>query len=679
LVQDDFGRPLQGGLQVSEGETLALIGDRLHIAGGVMIAPGGRIELGSVGGESSVSLTAIASGWRVGYGDVQNFSDIAFTDTALLDTTAAGNGGWQIQGREIVLTDNSTLTAYTEGSQNGGAALIRGETLELTGRSFISFLTLGAGRSGSLRIGVDRLFIDEGSQIVTATSGAGQGGDLRITASERIALNGGLSTPQFFLNTGLFAQANPDAAETSRAGDITLNTPSLSLQNGAQISTTTFGAADAGDLQIVADRIELSGALLRPNGSLLTEVNGRIYPTGLFTDTDANTSGNGGNLQIDTQRLSLQTGAFLQTNTEGSGRAGDLTIRATESVEVSGRSADGRIPTTLFAASGGLPTLPGGGEQTATGQGGRLQITTAELRVLEGGAIAVTSLNPNLPQTVGAGTLQIRAESIQLNNGGRLLSDSASGNGGNIRLQTQSVIALSRNSQISATAGVDDRPGNGGNINIRTPNGFIIASPQQDNDIIANAFEGRGGNINIDTRGLIGITARRAVPGNQTNDIDASSALGAPGTIRINQTELDPTRGLTELPVATAPPEPLQTCGTPTAGNAGRNRGDRTPTTFFNIGRGGIAPAPDALLESDDITDDIRLRSQSLTVAIDSPVLSSSTSSNLSLNTSSDTSPDLSSGDSMGVEAAGWAIDGAGRVRLMANVPHSEIQGCALR
>ncbi|MCU0571209.1 MAG: filamentous hemagglutinin N-terminal domain-containing protein, partial [Oculatellaceae cyanobacterium Prado106] len=90
LVQDDFGRPLQGGLQVSEGETLALIGDRLHIAGGVMIAPGGRIELGSVGGESSVSLTAIASGWRVGYGDVQNFSDIAFTDTALLDTTAAG-------------------------------------------------------------------------------------------------------------------------------------------------------------------------------------------------------------------------------------------------------------------------------------------------------------------------------------------------------------------------------------------------------------------------------------------------------------------------------------------------------------------------------------------------------------------------------------------------------------
>jgi filamentous hemagglutinin family protein len=592
LVQDDFGRPLQGGLQVQAGETLALVGDRLDIAGGVMIANGGRIELGSVGGNSFVRLRETNPGWILDYGAVRSFQDIKFSGVALLDISdtlelPTGSGSWQLQGRNIVLDENTIFTSQTNGAGNGKDGLIRAEELQLTGRSFISFLTEGTGRSGSLRIGVDRLVMDEGSQIGTLTNGGGEGGRLRLRAAESIDLRGAATTTNTFLFTTIFAQAGTQASPTTRAGDIRITAPNLRLESGAQISTSTFGAAAAGDLTIAANQVDLRGILLQPNGDPLVSADGRLYPTGLFTDTDTNVSGNGGNLLLTTDRLSLREGAFLQTNTEGSGRSGNLTIRARDFVQVTGTTPDGQFPSTLFAASGGVPNVPGFGAVTATGQGGRLDITTRRLQVADGGAIAVTSINPDL-SGVGAGNLRVQAEVIELDNG-RLLSDSASGNGGNIRLQTRSVLALRNGGQVSATAGVSDRPGNGGNIAIGS--GFIIASPLQNNDIIANSFEGRGGNINIDGRGILGLEARQSLPNNQTNDIDASSQLGAPGTIRINAIAINPTQGLVALPAnfIDRSQEIAQACRAPAG--VDRNR-------FVTTGRGGLPGNPGEVLRS---------------------------------------------------------------------------------
>lgn len=593
LVQDDFGRPLQGGLQVRAGETLALVGDRLDIAGGVMIANGGRIELGSVGENSRVNLTETETGWILDYGTVRNFQDIQFTDVALLDTSdtpelATGSGGWQLQGRNIVLDDNTVFTAYTNGDRAGQNSLIRAESLQLTGRSFITFLTEGAGRSSSLRIEVDRLSMDGGSQIGTLTNGAGNGGNLQLRAAESIELSGATATLNNFLFTSIYAQAGDAASPTAQAGNIRIVTPALRLRSGAQISTSTFGAADAGELAIAARQVDLQGILLAPNGNPLVSRNGRLYPTGLFTDTDTNTSGNGGNLFLTTDRLSLRDGAFLQTNTEGSGRSGNLTIQARDWVQVTGTSSDGRFPSTLFAASGGVPNVPGFGEVTATGQGGQLEITTRRLQVADGGAIAVTSINPNLPGNVGAGNLRVRADVIELNNG-QLLSDSASGNGGNIRLQAGTVITLRNNGQVSATAGVSDRPGNGGNIAIDS--GFIFASLQQNNDIVANAFTGRGGNIDISSQGILGLEARSSLPNNQTNDIDASSQLGAPGTIRINALDINPTQGIEALPTNLV--DRSQEIARACSGGSNRDR-----NRFITTGRGGLPETPGDMLRS---------------------------------------------------------------------------------
>ncbi|NJM23841.1 MAG: hypothetical protein HC907_37205 [Richelia sp. SM1_7_0] len=89
-----------------------------------------------------------------------------------------------------------------------------------------------------------------------------------------------------------------------------------------------------------------------------------------------------------------------------------------------------------------------------------------------------------------------------LDNQSAIAADTASGNGGNIKLLSSDLILMRRGSEISTSAGIANAPGNGGNINIDT--NFLVAIPQENNDIKANSFGGRGGAININTQRVLG-------------------------------------------------------------------------------------------------------------------------------------------------------------------------------
>ncbi|MEH2285686.1 MAG: hypothetical protein V7K90_30960 [Nostoc sp.] len=60
----------------------------------------------------------------------------------------------------------------------------------------------------------------------------------------------------------------------------------------------------------------------------------------------------------------------------------------------------------------------------------------------------------------------------------------------------------------------------------------IIAIPKENSDISANAFQGRGGNVEINSRGIFGIESRTKPT--EKSDITASSELGVSGAININ-------------------------------------------------------------------------------------------------------------------------------------------------
>ncbi|MEH2078812.1 MAG: hypothetical protein V7K89_01990 [Nostoc sp.] len=144
-----------------------------------------------------------------------------------------------------------------------------------------------------------------------------------------------------------------------------------------------------------------------------------------------------------------------------------------------------------------------------------------------------------------AGDIEVTSPTITLDNKGKFIAESFSGNGGNINLQARDLLLLRRGSQISTSAGIDKKGGDGGNVNINAK--FIIAIPNENSDINANAFQGRGGNVEINSQGIFGIESRTKPT--EKSDITASSEQGVSGVININAPDTSSIQNsFTELP-----------------------------------------------------------------------------------------------------------------------------------
>jgi large exoprotein involved in heme utilization and adhesion len=206
--------------------------------------------------------------------------------------------------------------------------------------------------------------------------------------------------------------------------------------------------------------------------------------------------------------------------------------------------------------------------------------------VRDGATISLSS-----SQTGVAGDLVVTANSLRLDRG-KILSNTEFGKGGELTFTLRDPLFLSRNSSISTTAGRSTRAGDGGNIKITAS--FIIANPNQNSDITADAFDGNGGNIDITTQRLFGIEFRDR-PTDLTNDITASSDKGIDGTVLINTSGIDPIQRAAELPVGFTPPPIAQGCQT----------NPRT-SRFVNQGRGGIAPNPTDPIVTTEIWQDLQ-------------------------------------------------------------------------
>jgi large exoprotein involved in heme utilization and adhesion len=179
-----------------------------------------------------------------------------------------------------------------------------------------------------------------------------------------------------------------------------------------------------------------------------------------------------------------------------------------------------------------------------TGRGGDINITTQTLSLSNGAEIGSGVFSTG--GTGIGGNINIAAKSVFLDNGSAIVSKTVSGDGGNIFLNISDLLLLRRGSQISTTAGTSQRGGDGGNITIAAPNGFIVGVKSENSDITANAFTGSGGRVNITAQGIFGLEFRPQVT--ELSDITASSTFGQSGVVTLNLPNVDPSRGLVQLP-----------------------------------------------------------------------------------------------------------------------------------
>ncbi|BAZ15069.1 hypothetical protein NIES4071_69390 [Calothrix sp. NIES-4071] len=546
-------------LKVEAGQTLALIGAGVNINGGVLKAPGGRIDIGSVAGSQEVvKIDSTAQGLTFDYNNVSNFGNINFTQKSLVSTSGINAGSIQVSGKQVSLNDGSTLWIQNQGTQGAGAIQVNAtDQIEVNGavpnsniRSYILAETVAPGSSSNIKISTPRLIVQDGGAVSSRTFSKGAAGSVDVNTTESVKISGYSSTnPR--INSGItsFTFSN------SNAQDVNISTKQLSVLDGAILASATFNQGTSGSVTVNADTIEVSGTT--PDFASNSAIAASSYG-----------SGNVGSVIINTRGLSVRDSGLVSTTSFGNGSAGVVKINSSEYIDVTGSKKGSRFPSLIVSAIDSqseslrlllnLPKVP-------MGNSGDININTRRLNVTDGAILGVYNSGIG-----NAGKLTINSNSVLLNNQGGIIATTFSGRGGNISVQANN-IQLNRNSSITSTAmGL----GNGGNIDLKADT--IVGL--NDSDITANAFQGKGGNININTQGIFS---------SFDSNITASSQLGINGEIKITTPQLNQQNNLQQQPtnfISTDVDVVASSC------LAQRNA---TSGKFIVTGNGGLAVTPE--------------------------------------------------------------------------------------
>ena len=440
------------GTQIGDGDG----GDVAVRAPAITLSDGANIQAFTQGSGNGGNLSVIAEeqltlSGAAGHGQPTSLATLA---------VAGGNAGdLRVEADVITLEDAAAIVANTVGTgAAGNIDIVAAEHLTLSGTRFDGFgasietATLGAGNAGALRIEAPEITFLDGARLVTGTAGSGAGGDLFVTASERLTLSGatGLGESAFFLTA---------AIANGEAGDLHVEAPVITLQDGATILASTFGPGTGGDVIVTAtEHLTLSG--IAQDGS------------GAFIEAGSIGSGAAGTIQVQAPVIELQDGAHMSIQTEGSGPGGQLLVAAAERLELSGTNGNGE-GARLIASSFGSET------------GGDILVEAPTISLTDSAAIKSESTS-----TGNAGSITVIAnDALHLTNRSAISTQADAASGGDISIQVDRLINL-RDSEI--TTSVTSGTGQGGNIFI-DPDLVVMNSSL----ITAQADTGHGGNIQI--------------------------------------------------------------------------------------------------------------------------------------------------------------------------------------
>ena len=642
------------------------------------------------------------------------------TNSRISSENFAGGAGGNVRvlAGEIFLVGGGQISTIVgrQGLGNGGKITVNsnritaenGSSLNPIVASGIGSYTLGTGAGGNLELFAPNLTLLDGAEIFSLTQGSGKGGDILLDVpGSLVAAESNLQGSPFVSGINTFTLGIGDA------GTIEASVGEISLSSGARLSSRVPGqfrgipltdpvTGNAGDAIVRANTIDLIGtAGLNPlNISQLSSSNFR--------------SGDAGNVNVSARRIRISNGAGFLSFTgivfsnlgeplpgSGSGNTGNVTVNASESIELTGfnpfnnqNSLLGTISTGTGNAGNTFVRAPRivlrdggflGSAVNATGSSGQVRLDTSEILIdgtspnglpsqiaanaimtpeifqrllflpalpsgntgqLQINAERITltnggSINVQHPGTGNAGKLQINSDILTLDSGGNINATTASGFGGNVEINVRDFLQLRNGSKITAEAlGVI---GDGGNLSLKAD--IIVAL--ENSDIIANSVGGNGGNINITTRGIFGTEFRPNLT--PQSDITASSQFGVAGTVTLNTPEIDASGGLVDLPDKTidASKQVLASCGASSG------------SSFAVTGRGGLPADPTEPLRGSTIWHDLQDFTTDESGTYDVENISNR---------------DLKSPEFIPlIEATNWAIAPSGTVRLVAEVPESSV------
>ena len=516
---------------------LTINADTLHIKDGALV------DSSTFGAGKGGSLTINAKNVQV-IGRSQNRQLPTGLLSQALPNSSGDAGDLTINANTLRIVDGAQVSASTFGAGNGGDLTIDAKNVKVIGevkdgsRPSLLIATseiTSKGNAGDLTINTNNLHVSNGGQVNTGTTGMGDGGDLTIDAKNVQLIGGGKD-----VQLPVLLSSSTLSSSTGDAGDLTINTDTLLVKDGAQVSAATFGAGNGGKLNIDAKNVQVIGTSSNPwliSGVFRVRINVNIailrdraqvnsgifdaakrvefsfdlvdiqvsdisedgqFPSLLATSTQPNSTGNANNLTINTNSLLLKDGARVSSSTSGKGNGGDLTIDA-QTLQL---KDDSKI-TALSRGSG------------------------------------------------SAGNISIKVKNNFLADNGQVITQAEQSSGGDIEITAKNIF-LRNNSDIKTI--LSKTTGSGGDITLSA--NAIVAL--EDSDILAFAPEGSGGNINFNTRAFLSdplyspttqttdAETLNKLDGNNRVDVNASGRT-QPGTVSVDDNSSFLQDSLTEL------------------------------------------------------------------------------------------------------------------------------------
>jgi filamentous hemagglutinin family protein len=508
---------------------------------------GGNVTLEAQNQITNLEILTLSSSAQAGEVEIKGFGDLSVTNTRILTSR-------RVEVKNPFSDETITLQVGGQG-QSGDVTVTSSDNLTFNNSSIQSD-TNGSGKAGNVRITSPGVVTFNNSQIISNTSNSGNAGSIDINAGGGITFQGLYSYENQPQRGGLFAGTTNQGS----AGTITLTTPELTLQNGANIATTTASSANAGNITLqshpngqnlninlapgtsisastsnqgTGGNIEINAPnaiTIQGQGTLSTETQGRgnagdieitsrnldIQQTQLSTSTAG--TGNAGNITLDTSTLTVARGAEIFAFTNGSGNSGTITVNAPTAVNL-GIGVEDFSPVLSVETSNG-------------GKAGNIIINTPSLTLSDTARITATATN-TATNTEGGGSISLNASDMHLAGVVGVFAETQGlSRAGTLTLkpyQDQSTLnlTLAPQSQVSAST---SGSGKGGNLVVTAPEAITIRGQGQ--LAVQTTGDGAAGDLRIDTQ-------RLTIADGATISASTSSPNrdGAGGNITINATE----------------------------------------------------------------------------------------------------------------------------------------------
>jgi hypothetical protein len=243
------------------------------------------------------------------------------------------------------------------------------------------------------------------------------------------------------------------------------------------IESISRGEGNGGDISIKAEEITVTGL----TGGWANTITASGYE-----------SGNAGSVHIEAaDTLQLLDGGTIATDAHGAGNAGEIIVSA---------------PNILLQNGARIST------ESSAGEGGSIRIAAHDLHMLNQTAITAKSMGAG-----NAGDIDLQVTSNLVSHESTINTEAVTADGGNIHVQVGNIARFIGGGVTASVGG--GLTTTGGNLDLQAR--YVVL---EDASLTANAFQGRGGNINI---------AAQAYLADPSSQVDASSQRGIDGIVDI--------------------------------------------------------------------------------------------------------------------------------------------------